>query len=228
MDKPIVFISSTSDLSEERKALLANLGTLYEPYLYEEDRARRGSPEERCREMIERSHVFVGILGAAYGTPFPSDPQRSIVEWEIDTARRREDIEIMAFVKRLPPGAEVDPRQKQLLDRVTDFESGFWCKAFESTESLVQLVRSSLESWLVEFWGRMQRRQLQGALGLHKILVAVAALAVLGLVLIAATPLRGQLTTGALIAVSGTVAALVLLCIILLVAETGGRHGHPG
>jgi hypothetical protein len=74
----------------------------------------------------------------------------------------------------------------------------------------------------------MQRRQLQGALRLHRILGAVAALAVLGLVLTAATPLREQLTTGALIAVSGAVAAFVLLCMILLVAETGGRHGHPG
>jgi hypothetical protein len=228
MEKPVVFISSTSDLSAERKALLANLGTLYEPYLYEEDRARRGSPEERCREMIERSNVFVGILGAAYGTPFPADPQRSIVEWEIDTARRCEGVEIMAFLKKLPPGTAVDPRQKQLLDRVSAFESGFWCKVFESTESLVQLVRSSLEGWLVEFWGRMQRRQIQAALGLHKILAAVAALAVLALVVIVATPLRGQLGAGALIAVSGAVAALVLLCIVLLVAETGGRHGHPG
>lgn len=228
MDKPIVFISSTSDLSEERKALLANLGSLYEPYLYEEDRARRSSPEERCREMIESSHVFVGVLGATYGTPFPGDPQRSIVEWEIDTARQCEDVEIMAFLKKLPPGAEVDPRQKELLDEVTAFESGLWCKVFESTESLVQLVRSSLEGWLVEFWGRMQRRQLQGALNLHKILAAVAAVLVLGLVVLAATPLRSQFTTTSLIVVSGAVAALVLLCIILLVAETGGRHGRPG
>ena len=228
MDKPIVFVSSTSDLSEERKALLASLGTLSEPYLYEEDRARRGSPEERCREMIERSNVFVGILGATYGTPFPSDPQRSIVEWEVETARRCEDVEIMAFLKKLPPGAEVDPRQKQFLDRISAFESGLWCKVFESTENLVQLVRSSLEGWLVEFWSRVRQRQTQAALGLHKILIAVAALAVLGLLGIAATPLRNQLTASALIAVSGAVAALVLLCIVLLVAETGGRHGHLG
>ncbi|HEX7183541.1 MAG TPA: DUF4062 domain-containing protein [Thermoanaerobaculia bacterium] len=226
MDKPIVFISSTSDLSEERKALLANLGSLYEPYLYEEERARRGSPEERCREMIESSHVFVGVLGATYGTPFPSDPQRSIVEWEIDTARQCEDVEIMAFLKKLPPGAEVDPRQKQLLDRVTAFESGLWCKVFESTDSLVQLVRSSLEGWLVEFWGRMQRRQLQGALSLHRILAAVAAVLVLGLVVLAV--IAGSASPTKLAIASGAVAALVLLCLILFLAETGGRHGHSG
>jgi len=228
MDKPIVFISSTSDLSEERKALLANLGSLYEPYLFEEDRARRGSPEERCREMIESSNVFVGILGATYGTPFPGDRQRSIVEWEIDTARQCEDVEIMAFLKKLPPGAEIDPRQQQLLDRVSAFESGFWCKVFESTESLVQLVRSSLEGWLVEFWGRVQQRQFRGALSLHRVLASVAAALVLALAVLAATPLRSQFTTASLIAVSVAVAALILLCVVLLVAETGGRHGNPG
>lgn len=180
MDRPIVFISSTSDLTEERKALLASLGPLYEPYLYEEDRARRGSPEERCREMIERSHVFVGILGARYGTPFPSDAERSIVEWEIDTARRCETVEIMAFLKKLPPGAEVDPRQKRLLDEVTRFESGLWCKFFESTDNLVQLVRSSLEGWLVEFWARMQQRQREGAFSLHRKLLLLAAAVVAG------------------------------------------------
>lgn len=225
MVKPVVFISSTSDLSEERKALLANLGSLYEPYLYEEDRARRGSPEERCREMIERSHVFVGVLGATYGTPFPSDPQRSIVEWEIDTARQREDMEIMAFLKKLPPGTEVDPRQKQLLDRVTAFESGLWCKVFESTDNLVQLVRSSLEGWLVEFWGRMQRRQLQGALSLHRVLAAFALAVVLVLIVFA---LSGSTPPRRLALASGAVAAFVLLCIVLFIAETGGRHGHPG
>ena len=228
MSKPIVFISSTSDLSEERKALLADLVGHYEPSLYEEEGAQRGSPEERCREMIESSQVFVGILGASYGTPFPGDPQRSIVEWEIDTARQCEDVEIMTFLKKLPPGAEVDPRQKRLLDRVTAFESGFWCKVFESTESLVHLVRQSLESWLLRVWNGVHQREILRAMLLHRVLAPVAGVLVLGLVGIAATPLRSQFTTSSLIAVSVALATLVLLCHVLLVAQTGGRHGSRG
>jgi hypothetical protein len=227
-DKPLVFISSTSDLAEERKALLANLGPLYQPYLYEEDRARRGSPEEHCREMIESCHVFVGILGASWGSAFPGDPARSIVEWEIDTARRREDLEILTFLKKLPPGAEVDPRQKRLLEEVTGFEHGLWCKFFDSAENLVQLVRSSLETWLVEFWARMQSARLGAALRLHRVLLGVAAAAALALLLLAFTPLRSQITPKALVGVSVCVATLLVGCIVLLLMETGGHHGGPG
>lgn len=227
-DKPLVFISSTSDLAEERKALLANLGPLYQPYLYEEDRARRGSPEEHCREMIASCDVFVGILGAAWGTPLPSDPQRSIVEWEIDTARGRSDLEILTFLKKLPPGAEIDPRQKKLLEETTGFEHGLWCKFFDSTESLVQAVRTSLEGWLVEFWAHMQRARFHMALRLHRVLVAIAAAAAIALLILAVTPLRAHISTTALVGASACVATLLLGCIVLLLAETGGSHGSPG
>lgn len=228
MEKPLVFISSTSDLVEERKALLANLGPLYQAYLYEEDRARRGSPEERCRAMIESCHVFVGILGGAWGSAFPGDPQRSIVEWEIDTARKRDDLEILTFLKKLPPGADVDPRQKKLLEEVTGFEHGLWCKVFDSAESLVQLVRSSLETWLVELWARTQKARLGAAFRLHRVLLWVAAAAALALLALAVTPLRLQITTAALIGASACVATLVLVCIVWLLAETGGPHDSPG
>jgi hypothetical protein len=227
-DKPLVFISSTSDLAEERKALLANLGPLYQPYLYEEDRARRGSPEEHCREMIESCNVFVGILGASRGSAFPGDPARSIVEWEIDTARRREDLEILTFLKKLPPGTEIDPLQKALLDEVTGFEHGLWCKFFDSSENLVQLVRSSLETWLAEFWASMQQARLGAALRLHRVLLWVAAAAALALLLLAVTPLRSLVTQTALVGASACVATLLAVCIILLLAETGGPHGSRG
>lgn len=225
-DKPVVFISSTSDLAEERKALLAGLGPLYEPYLYEEERARRGSPEERCREMIEESNVFVGILGASWGSAMPGDPSRSIVAWEIDTARQRDDLEIMTFVKKLAAGAEVDPRQKKLLDSLTGFEHGLWCKFFDSTESLVQLVRSSLEGWLAEFWGRMQRARFSAALRLHRALLVVAGVLAAALLIVAVSPLRERLSTTALVGASVCVATMLLLCIVSLLAETGGLHGN--
>jgi hypothetical protein len=175
--------------------------------------------------MIEESNVFVGILGASWGSPFPSDPGRSIVEWEIDTARARDDLEIMTFLKRLPAGAAVDPRQKRLLDEVTAFEHGLWAKSFDTPETLVQLVHSSLEGWLVEFWGRMQRAQLGATVRLHRVLLGVAAACTLGLLAVALT---GRLTSTVLILVSACVATLLLVCLVLLQAETGGPHGNPG
>lgn len=105
--------------------MAAELRPLYDLYLYEEDRARGTSPEQRCREQIERCHVFIGILGNRYGSPLPDDEgQRSIVEWELDTARTtRADLEIMPFVRK---GADTggDPRQASFLARLTDFRTG--------------------------------------------------------------------------------------------------------
>lgn len=220
--KPVLFISSTSDLEAEREALLAQLGTLYEPYLYEKDRARRGSPQERCREMIERSHVFVGLLGGSYGSPLPGE-ERSIVEWELDTARERGDLEVMAFVKKLPEGAPADPRQKRLLERVTAFDSGLWCKLFDSTEALIRLVRGSLEAWLVEFWARARRGEAREALRLHRLLLAVWAAVALVLAIVAASPLRERFSAASLVAACATLAVLVALSLLLLHVTTGGR-----
>ncbi len=223
--KPLVFVSSTSDLAAERQALAAELRPLYDLYLYEEDRARGTSPERRCREQIERCHVFVGVLGGSYGTPFPGDAGgRSIVEWEFDTARAgRADLEIMPFVRR---GADAagDPRQRAFLARLTDFETGMWCKFFDSSESLVREARRSLESWLVEFWGRMQKAQLGASVRLHRLLLPAVALLVAALLAVTLTPLRSLFTDASLIALGITLGAIVLLALVLLIAETGGRR----
>lgn len=221
--RPLVFISSTSDLEVERQALAAELRPLYDLYLFEEDRARGKSPEQRCREQIERCDVFLGVLGSRYGASFPGD-ERSIVEWEIDTARAaRHDLEIMPFVKR-PADAEADPRQQRLLQRLTDFQSGLWCRFFDSPESLVLQARRSLESWLVELWGRMQGAQLRSAVRLHRVVLPAVALLVALLLAVALTPLRSLLSTPALVALAITVGVVVLLALLLLVAETLGSR----
>lgn len=223
--KPLVFISSTSDLSAERQALAAELRPTYDLYLFEEDRARGSSPEQRCREQIESCHVFVGILGASYGSAFPGDERgRSIVEWEFDTARSgRDELEIMPFVRR---GADTagDPRQRAFLARLGDFRTGVWYKFFDSSESLVREARRSLESWLVEFWGRMQQAQLGAAVRLHRLLLPVIALLVAALLAVTLTPIRSLFTDTSLIALGITLGAIVLLALVLLIAETGGRR----
>lgn len=221
--KPLVFISSTSDMEAERQALAAELRPVYDLYLFEEDRARGASPEARCRAQIEGCDVFVGVLGGSYGSPFPGD-ERSIVEWEFDTARSvREDLEIMPFVEQ-GAGAGGDPRQQAFLARLSDFQSGLWCRFFDSSESLVRQARRSLEAWLVEFWGKMQAAQMRSTVRLHRAILPAAALLVALLLTVALTPLRSLLSTSALVALAVTVAVAILLALVLLVAESlGGR-----
>lgn len=105
---PVVFISSTSDLAAEREALASMLPPAYAPYLYERDRAGSRSPEDRCREMIEHSDVFVCLLGERFGSLYSFDVgPRSIVEWEFDTARERDHLELMTFQKE--PLTNIEP-----------------------------------------------------------------------------------------------------------------------
>src|SRR5438045_9495902 len=113
ISKPLVFVSSTSGLAEERRELEARLSRVYELYLYEEDRARGASPEQHCRDMINQSDVFLGVLGLDYGSGFPgADGKRSIVEWEFDAAQSRSDLEILTFVRQLRAG-EIRVLEKQ-------------------------------------------------------------------------------------------------------------------
>ena len=224
--RPLVFVSSTSDLAAERRALAAELRPVYDLYLFEEDRARGASPEQRCREQIERCHVFLGILGSSYGSPLPDDAQqRSIVEWEFDTARaaRRDDLEIMPFVKQ---GADAggDPRQKGFLARLTDFRTGLWCRFFDSPQGLVAETRKSLERWLIEYWGLSRKATRTASLGLHKKLLQAVGLLVALLLAVSLTPLRELLSRASLIALGATVAAVAALALVLLLAESGGRR----
>jgi len=223
--RPLVFVSSTSDLSAERRALAAELRPVYDLYLYEEDRARGASPEQRCREQIARCHVFLGVLGESYGSPLPGDAaQRSIVEWEFDTAReaRRENLEIMPFVKH---GADAggDPRQRSFLGRLTDFRTGLWCRFFDSPQGLVAEARKSLERWLVEYWSLSQGAGRKQSLALHRRLLPAVALLVALLLAVSLTPLSELVSRNALIALGATVAVVVVLALVLLLTESGGR-----
>lgn len=228
--KPVIFISSTSELREEREELAAALRPLYEPYLYEEDRARRGSPEERCRELIGESDVFLGILGPSYGSPFAAGvDERSIVEWEFDTARSQKDLEIMMFVRRGLAGAEAEPRQQRFIERVTDFHEGVWCKFFESERDLVSEVRQALERWLVEFWSQMAVARARFGTRLTRILTAIAAGVAIGTLTITVLQLRSPfLDRAALLGVYAIAAVTILLCIVLLLMEIGGRYEGEG
>jgi hypothetical protein len=223
--RPLIFVSSTSDLTAERQALAAELRPVYDLYLYEEDRARGASPEQRCREQIGRCHVFLGVLGSRYGSPLPGDvEERSIVEWEFDVAReaRRENLEIMPFVQHGADAAD-DPRQKSFLGRLTDFRTGLWCRFFDTPESLVEQARKSLERWLVEYWSLSQGAQRKQSLALHRKVLPAVGLLVALLLAVSLTPLSELLSRNALIALGATVAVVVALALVLLLTESGGR-----
>jgi hypothetical protein len=152
--KPIIFISSTSDMAREREALAAALRPSFQPYLFEEDTARTATPEARCRDMIHKSDAFVGCLGIGYGTAFDGTGDGpSISEWEYDTARAHGGLEVLIFIAQETNDPErVDHRQRKFLERVSDFRKGHWCKHFGSPGELTKLALDALHSWFIGSW----------------------------------------------------------------------------
>ena len=212
-----LFISSTSDLKTERQALAADLGRLYEPFLYEDHGAGGVPPEDVLKEKIENSDVFIGLLGPRYGSPYsPPDDTRSIVEWEFDTARSRDTLAVMPF-RKIVPDNQIEPPQLQFIERLSAFgKGGMWLKEFDSPQTLVKLVRESLESWLIVEVQKVKTSinpRLRRVLTL--IVVCSIVLCVLACVLFIAQVV--PLNQSSVFGVCGLTFFTILLCIVLLI-----------
>jgi Domain of unknown function (DUF4062) len=219
--KPAVFVSSTSKMTTERQELRKRLPSIYELYLYEWDRAGRGSPEERCRAMLEQSDVFVGVLGPDYGSLYPGQ-QRSIVEWEFDTARELGKLAIFTFVKSPEPGETREQPQEAFLSRIGGFTSGVWMHFFATPTELAEEARDSLESWLAEVYRETKtaNRPLAKRVWIVAVLLAILAIVGLGAVL----ALRGSsLSTPAIIILCACTFVVVAGCLVsALFVDLGG------
>jgi hypothetical protein len=233
MDSDILlFISSTSDLKAERQALkdAEDLRDLCNLFLYEDfgagsDEEGNTSPESILREKLEKSDVFVCLLGPRHGSLYkPPVDKRSIVEWEFDTAQTRRLV-IMPFRKTVPK-EQIEPSQLGFISRVSAFreeDGGRWGGEFDSPETLVKLVRESLVKWL----GRQYKKtQAQVVPWLNRILAPLA----IGLVLlciVVSTLFMLQVVTFSKSSVFGFCVIIfftLLLCFMAFLSQTGGRN----
>lgn len=225
-DQVQVFISSTSDLREERMAIAEKLPKGIRPYLYEKDRPRRASPEEWCRKQINESKVFVGILGGSWGTPYPPPRNEgSIVKWEFTTARSQPDLEIMAFIKK-PVPEPIDPEQQQFIEEVEHFETGVWRDTFDSTDRLVIDVLKSVFDWYIEYRDEEEKKQVEVPSQLHKYLAPIS-FAAIGLIVVAVVLALGFHYTPVFIYIAIGLGVLVLAgCFLLIQSQMGGKDGR--
>jgi hypothetical protein len=215
----LVFISSTSDLRDERQALKELIGRygMYEPYLYEDEPARRESPEERCREMVQRSDIFVGLLGAKYGTSYPPPGDGgSIVEWEFETAREREDLGLMTVMIKRVPAEQVEQPQRGFIERVRAFRAT-WCKEYGSTAELGDEVLRSLVQWSAEIASESLEAQQSSKRRLRRHLIPVAVGSVLVLLALFALSYAQVLPLSPAVLVGACALDCVLLLSILLI-----------
>jgi len=154
--KFLVFISSTSDLQDERNSI--ELPRSMEAYRYEQDRARKQSPRDRLEEVLKSADAFVGIFGARWGSPYPDCDDLSIVEWEFETARAQGK-ELFPFVKANL--LDVDPNQQRFLERLRNFKTGSWVTPFASRSHLQVKVLQALLDWLIVYWERDRKKNAE-------------------------------------------------------------------
>lgn len=215
-EQPQVFISSTSELTPEREALRAAILKLEppcHPFDYLTHPPRRASPKEECERQIRHSEIFLLLLGASYGSPFPGEPM-SIVEWEYEIAKKQEEAELQTFLKQFPADAAVDPRQAAFIKRVRDFEEGHWSAqgTFTTPEELCELAVKAIRGWRNDGWKRGKERAGEQTRWQDRYLVvAASALAFATLSSVVALVFRGAPISSLLI-----VAAVGLLCTLSL------------
>src|SRR6476660_362085 len=214
-----VSVTYTSDMQAEYEALYArNRKQLFNLYSFKNERARSEAPRDVVREKIGRSEVFLPVLGPQYGSLVPGTTI-SFVEDEINEAEGRASVEKMAFIKKVN---ERDPRQQQLVDRVSNGAVGMWAEFFDQTEEFAEKAYESLVEWSLEF-EKTVRLKLESYLG--GALRLFLAAAILCLVLMAAVSLLAVL--GTITGSSAIACNLMLACVIGLAALIYSRFHEP-
>ena len=184
---PRVFISSTSEFAAERELLRKQIEALPDfpinAYIYEADAAGSVSPEDRLRDVLENSEIFLLILGDSFGSEYPGR-STSIVEWEYEYAKENKK-ELKAYVKH-PLSPNADPRQAAFVSRAVAFRDGSWVRKFAEAPQLVANAIADLKKWIVDagtLWinGQQARNQWKDRIILGSCAV-VALLTIAGVV----------------------------------------------
>lgn len=216
--KLLVFISSTSDLGAERDAVARALPMSFEGYLYEKEGAQGVAPRDRLHKVLRDTDAYVGIFGERYGSVYPDcDKDRSIVEWEYDTAREEQVPEVIGFTKDGIETAELEQDQQQFFDKLTHFTEGSWVKRFNSPDDLKQQVRESLLQWLSEYYLGLQPLREEFGLRLHAWLQRMSFILCYALILVA-VGFRRSCSDTTLLVFTGVIGVILVAFMVLLVS----------
>lgn len=145
-----VMLSSTvKDLRDDRQAVLDALGATSLVQVIGAEPVPQApvarSPYLATVEMAERCHLYVLILAGRYG----HEPQdgKSATELEFDAAYDADPTKVLVFKKRVP---RTEAKQRQLIQRVGSYYSGFWMTKYRAADELSDLVTSAFEAWIKE------------------------------------------------------------------------------
>ena len=136
MERLKIFISSTmKDLQEERKVIDQAISQLrFQALRAETIGAQAVSPREACLMMAQECDIYLGILGARYGY-IPPNQSVSVTEMEFNEARALGK-PILLYRKQVE---DPEPRQKEFIDRIGDFDKGTFWRRFSQEDVPEQL-----------------------------------------------------------------------------------------
>lgn len=141
-----VMISSTvEDLLPEREAAeRAIVGLKLERFRAETFGSVSHPPEVVCAFMAEQCDIFVLIIGGRSGYRIQSQ-EKSVVEFEYDTAFAKDPKKILAYVK---VGVKRERRVKTFLKRVENYHTGFFRSEFRTADELHDKIQENIMRWL--------------------------------------------------------------------------------
>jgi len=137
------------DLQAERDTLDEAISELhFEALRAETIGAQSVSPEEVCLMMARECDIYLGILGARYGTVPPGETI-SVTEMEFDEARARGK-QMLVYRKLVD---EYEPAQEEFVKRIGHFKKGLTWRDFSETD-----LPEPLSAWIKEDVARLITR----------------------------------------------------------------------
>ncbi len=161
-----IFVSGVQDeLGKERrevKNLIADnplLKDYFDVYIFEDAPARGKSPRKSYLHQVEKSDIYIGILGKEYGNA--KKGQQSPTEKEYRAAQDA-DKEIVFLVKGSNKEKR-DKRIKKLIAEVKEPDTGYKYSRFNSIEEFRNKLHESLIDFLRDE-GRVGRAEFDSAI----------------------------------------------------------------
>lgn len=89
--------------------------------------------------------LYILILGKDYG--MVTAEGKSATEVEYDAAIKSDPTKVLVFLKSTidPP----DPKQQQFINRVSDYDNGYFRTSFQYTHQLQKIVENSFWNWFI-------------------------------------------------------------------------------
>jgi hypothetical protein len=161
-----VMISSTvDDLTQEREATDQAIRALHiDRFRAETFGSLPHTPRNICEFMAKQCDLFILIVGQRYG--YVIEPEGiSVVQFEYEAARAENPQKILVYVKN---NVEREPRLQEFLQKVQDFESGYFRSSFDTPEELYERIHIDVARWLVSQAKQKMQTQKQSNISIEQ------------------------------------------------------------